>query len=151
VVHESIAEGRAIENEPCVEAFMRGDQNKRGLLNGYFTLGPVDTISWLLNVAHIAGEPSYAVTASPVEEDVPPTALPGGGVTSQGYLRSHRIYNQMRWHSTLRLTLTSRDRIWIVHSSTRTGIKSRAMSWTDLGRRSPIIRLQRGDMSTTDR
>src|SRR5262249_46579360 len=36
-----------------------------------------------LNVAHIAGEPSYAVTASPVEEDVPPTALPGGGVTSQ--------------------------------------------------------------------
>ena len=84
VVHESIAEGRAIENEPCVEAFMRGDQNKRELLNGYFTLGPVDTISWLLNVAHIAVEPSYAVTASPVEEDVPPTALPGGGVTSQG-------------------------------------------------------------------
>jgi len=83
VVHESIAEGRAIENEPCVEAFMKSDQDKRELLNGYFTLGPVDTISWLLNVAHIAGEPSYAVTASPVEEDVPPTALPGGGVTSQ--------------------------------------------------------------------
>ena len=83
VVHESIAEGRAIENEPCVEAFMRSDQDKRELLNGYFTLGPVDTISWLLNVAHIAAEPSYAVTASPVEEDVPPTALPGGGVTSQ--------------------------------------------------------------------
>ena len=142
VVHQSIAEGRAIENEPCVEAFMRGDQNKRELLNGYFTLGPVDTISWLLNVAHIAVEPSYAVTASPVEEDVPPTALPGGGVTSQ------RIYNQMHWHSTLRLTLTSRDRIWIEHSSTRTGIKSRAMSWTDLGRRSPIIRRQRGDMYT---
>lgn len=83
VVHESIAEGRAIESEPCVEAFMRSDQDKRELLNGYFTLGPVDTLSWLLNVAHIAAEPSYAVTASPVEEDVPPTALPGGGVTSQ--------------------------------------------------------------------
>jgi hypothetical protein len=38
VVHESIAEGRAIENEPCVEAFMKSDQDKRELLNGYFTL-----------------------------------------------------------------------------------------------------------------
>ena len=83
VVHELIAEGHAIESEPCVEAFMRNGQDQRKLLNGYFTLGPVDTISWLLNVAHIAGEPPYAVTASTVEEDVPPTALPGGGVTSQ--------------------------------------------------------------------
>jgi hypothetical protein len=83
VVHEAITEGHAIESEPCVEAFMRNGQDQRKLLNGYFTLGPVDTISWLLNVAHIAGEPPYAITASPVEEDVPPTALPGGGVTSQ--------------------------------------------------------------------
>jgi hypothetical protein len=83
VVREAIAEGHAIESEPCVEAFMRNGQEQRQLLNGYFTQGPVDTISWLLNVAHIVGEPPYAVTASPVEEDVAPTALPGGGVTSQ--------------------------------------------------------------------
>ena len=83
VVHESLAKGHAIEDEPCVEAFMKSDQGEKKLLNGYFTLGPVDTLSWLLGVAHVGGEASYAIMASPVEEDVPPTPLPGGGVTSQ--------------------------------------------------------------------
>jgi hypothetical protein len=83
VVRKAIATGHAIEDEPCVEGITSTDRVKRKLLNGYFTLVPVDTKSWLLNAIHINGGPPYAMMASAIVEDLPPTRLPGGGVTSQ--------------------------------------------------------------------
>ena len=83
VVHELIAVGHAIENEPCVEGVTTTAHGERKLLNGYFTLVPAGTKSWLGNLTHISGAPPFAMMASAVAEDLPPTPLPGGGVTSQ--------------------------------------------------------------------
>lgn len=79
--HEAQDSGnrRAIENEPCVEGVTTtAEHGQNKLLNGNFNLVPSELMSRFVDVVHFRRPSPYAIMASAIESDVPPTPLASG-------------------------------------------------------------------------